>query len=339
MPALLSVLGLGSPRNQSAHYLSDTNPQILAEKVDMVGSAKISKAQKIALSILDTHEQLKKLPDYRPGEDINRLLGNLVRTCVQIHPPSVIQQILGFPGLQQMLPSLRTICSEAESCLENHWAQHTLSLADQGPDAVLNALQTDFPYFQNYVDLARLELSAIRAAMPPPSDTTNTNALKKITFIGSGPLPLTSWCLLDEIRQNCSSTENIPTITNIDMSPTAISVSSQLNAVLGPWGQGMEFLCGEAGSSCPSLADSDVVYVAALVGLSQEDKEDIFLNVVKTMKPGALLVIRSAWGLRTCLYPEVSVNTERLLEVLEPYAVVHPYTDVINSVVVARVRE
>lgn len=101
----------------------------------------------------------------------------------------------------------------------------------------------------------------------------------------------------------------------------------------------MEFFCGEAGSSSISLADSDVVYVAALVGLSQEDKEEIFLNVVRTMRPGALLVIRSAWGLRTCLYPEVSVNTERLLEVLEPCAVVHPYTDVVNSVVVARVRE
>lgn len=101
----------------------------------------------------------------------------------------------------------------------------------------------------------------------------------------------------------------------------------------------MEFLCGEAGSSSISLADSDVVYVAALVGLSQEDKEEIFLNVVRTMRPGALLVIRSAWGLRTCLYPEVSVNTDRLLEVLEPCAVVHPYTDVVNSVVVARVRE
>lgn len=335
MPALLSVLGLGSPRNQSAHYLSDMNPQnldILAEKVDMIGSAKITKAQAIALSILDTHEQLKKLPNYRPGEEINRLLGNLVHICVQIHPPSVIQQILDFPGLQQMLPSLRTICSEAEGCLENHWAQRTLALADQGHETLLKALQTDFPYFQNYIDLARLELSAIRAAITDP--------VKKITFIGSGPLPFTSWCLLDEIRKTATSPDDtIPTITNIDMSPTAIDISSQLNTALGPWGEGMEFLCGEAGSSSISLADSDVVYVAALVGLSQEDKEEIFLNVVRTMRPGALLVIRSAWGLRTCLYPEVSVNTDRLLEVLEPCAVVHPYTDVVNSVVVARVRE
>ncbi|KAK3352036.1 Nicotianamine synthase [Neurospora tetraspora] len=332
MPALLSVLGLGSPKNQSVHYLADTNPQnldTLVEQVDIMANAKITKAQMVALTILDTHEQLKKLSNYRPGKEINRLLGNLVHTCVQIHPPSVIQQILNFPGLQQMLPSLRTICSEAECCLENHWAEHALSFANQGSDAVLKALQIDFPYFHNYVDLARLELSAIRAAMP-------TTELKKITFIGSGPLPLTSWCLLDEIRQ---TSDNTPTITNIDMSPSAIATSLHLNAVLGPWGEEMEFFCGEAGSSSISLADSDVVYVAALVGLSQEDKEEIFLNVVRTMRPGALLVIRSAWGLRTCLYPEVSVNTERLLEVLEPCAVVHPYTDVVNSVVVARVRE
>ena len=100
----------------------------------------------------------------------------------------------------------------------------------------------------------------------------------------------------------------------------------------------MEFLCGEAGSPSISLEDSDVVYVAALVGMSQKDKEEIFLKVVRTMRPGALLVVRSAWGLRTCLYPEVNVTTERLLGVLECCAVVHPFTDVVNSVVVARVR-
>lgn len=96
MPALLSVLGLGSPRrHQSAHYLdNNTNPDILAEKVDNMGScANITKAQMIALSILDTHKQLKKLPTYRPGEEINRLLGTLVHTCVQIHPPNIIQQV------------------------------------------------------------------------------------------------------------------------------------------------------------------------------------------------------------------------------------------------------
>lgn len=76
------------------------NPQtldtcILAEKVDtnIMSSAKITKAQMVALSIIDTYEQLKKLPNYQPGEEINRLLGNLVHTCVQIHPPSVIQQV------------------------------------------------------------------------------------------------------------------------------------------------------------------------------------------------------------------------------------------------------
>ncbi|KAK3493696.1 Nicotianamine synthase [Neurospora crassa] len=337
MPALLSVLSLGSPRShQSAHYLdNNTNADIRAEKVDNMGScANITKAQMIALSILDTHKQLKKLSTYRPGEEINRLLGALVHICVQIHPPNIIQQILDFPGLQQTLPSLRTICSEAESCLETHWAERALALADQGHETVLKTLQIDFPYFQNYVDLARLELSAIRAALPP----SNTDPLKRITFIGSGPLPLTSWCLLDEIRKTASQNDTIPIICNVDMSSTAIDLSSQVNSALGPWGKGMEFLCGEAGSPSISLEDSDVVYVAALVGMSQKDKEEIFLKVVRTMRPGALLVVRSAWGLRTCLYPEVNVTTERLLGVLECCAVVHPFTDVVNSVVVARVR-
>ncbi len=100
----------------------------------------------------------------------------------------------------------------------------------------------------------------------------------------------------------------------------------------------MEFLCAEATSPTKDLAEFDVVYMAALVGISQAEKEGIMLQVVGRMRPGALLVVRSSWGLRTCLYPEVDLATERLLTRLEPCVVVHPYGQVVNSVIVARVK-
>lgn len=132
---------------------------------------------------------------------------------------------------------------------------------------------------------------------------------------------------------------------NIDCDPAAIAASRRLCAALGEHGRGMEFLCEQAealGRDGPDGGDRDlgafdVVYLAALVGMSQAEKEAIVLGVAARMRAGALLVVRSSWGLRTCLYPEVDLATERLLRRLRPCVVVHPYGRVVNSVVVARV--
>jgi len=102
----------------------------------------------------------------------------------------------------------------------------------------------------------------------------------------------------------------------------------------------MEFICADVTDPVQEkdLVEFDVVYMAALVGMSQAEKEMIILQVADRMRPGALLVVRSAWGMRTCLYPEVQIATEGLLKRLEICVVVHPYGQVVNSVVVARVR-
>jgi nicotianamine synthase len=62
----------------------------------------------------------------------------------------------------------------------------------------------------------------------------------------------------------------------------------------------MQFLCAEA-ASC-DLMDFDVVYLAALVGSTQGEKEELLKGVVGMMREGAILVVRSAHGLRRVLY-------------------------------------
>jgi nicotianamine synthase len=146
---------------------------------------------------------------------------------------------------------------------------------------------TQFPYFSNYVDLTRMELAAIHAV--------NASPIKKIAFLGSGPLPLTSLRL-------CHTLSNNITVLNIDNNSLAISQSSNLCARLGRRGRGMEVKCSDAGSELCDLKDFDVVYLAALVGSSQEEKEGLLVGVVGRMREGAVLVVRSAWGLRRLLY-------------------------------------
>ncbi|KAK3325917.1 Nicotianamine synthase [Apodospora peruviana] len=317
----------------SSHYTSqDTivNIEKSANVKDQLQDAKMEngKVEEIRGKILETYAKLVELKgDYRPGETINKLLGNLVPVCAEIHDQETVKQVVENAEIQAILPGLRQICSASESCLESYWADRIIQ-GEPGDEAVTR-LKKEFLYFGNYEQLAWLEYCGILAARRTPP--------KKVAFIGSGPLPLTSLCLLQELKKDYSP--STITILNIDISQAAIDVSKKLCDSLGEWAHGMEFACDKAGSSDLDLQDFDVVYVAALVGISQDDKESIVVDVANTMRPGALLVVRSTLGLRTCLYPEVDMAKEKLLEKLEPCLTLHPHDQVVNSFIVTKVKE
>lgn len=204
-----------------------------------------------------------------------------------------------------------------------------------------------FPYYNNYVDLARLELSALQTAAHPA-------AIETICFVGSGPLPMTSICFatlpITPLRR----------IHNIDCDAHAIDVSSQLCARLdGMGGMGSTGSVGGTGiamgtgtamdkallmtfehadaSAVEGLAAFDAVFVAGLVGgESVAEKTRILAHVVRRCRPGALLVLRSAHGVRRLLYPQVDLTSLASLG-LRVILVVHPWNHIVNSVVVCRV--
>lgn len=233
--------------------------------------------------------------------------------------------------VQEVLPSLRDICSKAESCFEFHSATKIIGDGKDGPEKALERTK-NFRYYSNYVELAWLELCAVRAARQLKP--------RRIAFIGSGPLPLTSLCLLQEIKKEAHQGPDPQDIKflNVDCDQAAIDISRALCHALGDWSEGMEFLCAQAGSPEVDLGEYDIVYLAALVGMSQEEKEEITLRVANSMQPGSLLVVRSAASIRKCLYLEFDIATERLLEKLEPCLTLHPHNEVVNSVIVARVK-
>lgn len=231
-------------------------------------------------------------------------------------------QILKDPRISSITPHLRTLCSTGECALESHWAN--LLLLSPASDTTINPLSL-FPYYKNYLDLSRLELNALLAITPKPPTA--------IAFLGSGPLPLTSICLATLLHPKTPSLR----ILNVDYDAAAIDVSARLCATLpGPQSAVQEFVCASATDGAVELATFDVVYVAALVGMSAEEKEEVVRRVVKKMKRDALVVLRSAHSLRGLLYPVVDVaGLERLG--LKVEVVVHPWNRVVNSVVVARV--
>ncbi|KAH8805967.1 putative nicotianamine synthase [Xylogone sp. PMI_703] len=230
-----------------------------------------------------------------------------------------------------LIPALRQICGTAEYYLESYWADLISQPVTEGE--VQKSLR-NFPYYSNYVDLTRMELGAIYAV--------RQTAPNRIAFLGSGPLPLTSLCLCQALTPKSpagsKSRSSGPVVLNIDCNSQAISQSQLLCSKLGAVATGMQFLCADAGSSTIALEEFDVVYLAALVGQTTEEKERVLLNVTNRMSAGSLLIIRTAHSLRKLLYPEFDTTSKVVQACLDVCLVVHPYNHIVNSVIVGRVR-
>ncbi|KAE9364131.1 Nicotianamine synthase [Stipitochalara longipes BDJ] len=280
-------------------------------------------AQHIVSNLLRLHTELFLLSDLRPCDIINALFGELVEQCTRTVGESITTRVMSCPEIIQILPSIRSICAKAENHLESHWADLICGTDDESHDenSVYDRF-VKFPYLDNYVALTRLELGAIQ--------TVDTSPLHRIAFIGSGPLPMTSLQLCHTLPGNIE-------VLNVDHDSLAISQSKSLCARLGTWGKGMKFLCTEAGAC--DLREFGIVYLAALVGCGQEEKESFLIQIAANMRDGATLVIRSAHGLRKVLYAEFDPTTEVVRRCLDVQLVVHPYNNVVNSVIIGRVKQ
>jgi nicotianamine synthase len=95
-------------------------------------------------------------------------------------------------------------------------------------------------------------------------------------------------------------------VHNIDRDLSALSISQSLSERLG-YADRMTFACTDVSTKPSELKTAwqkfDVVFLAALVGVDTASKLAILEGLVKKMRSGALIVARSAKGLRTVLYP------------------------------------
>jgi nicotianamine synthase len=121
----------------------------------------------------------------------------------------------------------------------------------------------------------------------------------------------------------CPSTTSTTTPTP---SPSPGDVARRLDA------HGLAFRHG-ALTACADLAAHDLVVVAALVGLTPDDKRDNLRHLHRAMAPGAVLVGRSAHGLRALLYTAIPLADLAPVALL---SITRPDGPVINSVVLAR---
>jgi SAM-dependent methyltransferase len=268
----------------------------------------------VARDLRAIYEELATCADLRPGPRVDAVFGRLVR-LVLAAPPAEAPGVLAHEAVREVADHLRELCFAGEHHLEVAWAERVIASPD--PHAEL----ARFPYVDNYRRLGELERDVVRRL----ADGVSVPAIERVAFVGSGPLPVTSLQLVQETGLH---------VDNLDRDREALALSRRAADALSVRGLGFhEVDVGPDRDPGVDLAAYDLVVLAALVGSTTSDKARVIRHLAEVMAPGALLLVRSAHGLRTLLYPEVDVAALGDLDVL---GVVHPTDEVINSVILAR---
>jgi nicotianamine synthase len=265
--------------------------------------------------LLDLYDQLRSQETLTPSPAVDSLFTELVRLCLGTdETPS--EDVLSDPRIHGAREDLVRLCAEGETLLEMAWARRVLGAEE--PWEELDA----FPYRNNYDELTRLEMHALAGSGCP------TPGLRRVCVLGGGPLPLTALLL-----HRALSVE----VTIVDRDRRALELSDRLVRRLVPDG-GVRVEQGDA--TCVSdmtrvLGGCDLVVLAALVGADRDQKRQCLRAIAAALAPGAHLLLRSADGLRTLLYPVVHRCDVRESGFV-PRTLVHPLGEVVNSVLVAR---
>ncbi|KAJ7979479.1 Nicotianamine synthase [Quillaja saponaria] len=266
-------------------------------------------AELVIARVMELHASISKLESLRPSKQVNSLFTELVKLC--IFPSSI--DISTLPQeVQQMRESLIVLCGQAEGLLELEFS----NFLNQIPQP-LNNLNL-FPYYGNYVKLASLE-----------NQILNENGVvhpKKVAFIGSGPMPLTSIVMATHHMK-------FTQFDNYDIDEKANHVARRIVSSDGALEKRMKFETSDIMEVKEKLGEYECIFLAALVGMSKEQKLKNLEHIRKYMKEGGILLIRSAKGARAFLYPVVEEHDLVDFEIL---TIFHPTNDVVNSVVLVR---
>lgn len=258
---------------------------------------------------MQIHASISKLESLKPSKQVNSFFSRLVKLCTI---PSSID-ITALPQeVQKMRESLIVLCGRAEGLLELEFATFLTKIPQH-----LNNLSLS-PYYGNYVKLSKLEYTILseNGVVQP----------KKVAFVGSGPMPLTSIIMA---KHHLTSTH----FDNFDIDEAANDVARSIVASDAEFEGRMKFLTRDKMEVKEQLGEYDCIFLAALVGMNKDEKLTILGHIRKHMKDGGILLVRSAKGARAFLYPVVVEHDLLDFEVL---SAVHPNDDVINSVVLVR---
>lgn len=240
------------------------------------------------------------LKELIPNQHVNSVMTNLVETVIQTDSAEVAL----FDSLS--IIKIRSISADAETEMEKFWANRIISSLD--PKKAL----IDFPYLDNYKELAKRELSLVEQS------GLKITSEQRILVIGSGPLPLSAY----EMHYQSGAV-----VDHVDSSVIAIDLCRKVSESLG-----IESLYYTAYGQDVELKEQyDLILIAALAGATKDAKQKIVDNILPKLARNGRIIVRSALGSRELLYPAIRSDDLIRVRLLKEY---HPTDHIINSVFV-----
>lgn len=242
--------------------------------------------------IFDFIKKIKSLASFEPSNEVNKIFSDLVNYALTTKDNINISRE-DFEYIQKS-------AALAEYELEKYWVRQLLDN---------NKKLEDFVYYDNYIKLTRIEWSSLLAC--------KLHRNHNVLFVGSGPLPLTGLILARDY--GCH-------VTLMDISDEAVELSKKLVSKLELTGK-INVVNFDA-LSFDKYLNFDVIYLAALAGISKGLKKKI-LNKIKTDSSEKVhLIARSSFGNREILYKPLTDND---IDGFKIDLEVKPHNDVVNS--------
>ncbi|MDK1285788.1 nicotianamine synthase family protein [Pseudoalteromonas umbrosa] len=223
------------------------------------------------------------------------------------HGSDFADNVLAQQEIQAIKPGIQQLFSQASSLYERHWAERIVKSSE--PKLTLS---NEYPYYKHYQRATGLEINAIHSLAATP--------VRNVLMVGSGALPLTTLAL----HQSGLS------VDNLDINGPDLLLGQQVCDALSEQHQ-MKFIHNDICEQ-GNLDQYDVIWLAALVG-DESLKEKIIAHLYAQMKPGAQLVVRTAYNLRTLLYPSID---EQGLAPFQLKLKIQTYADNFHSILIAQ---
>ncbi len=233
---------------------------------------RMSLAQNLVGQVVGTYDYLQALPEKSPQPGLNACLSALVESVRPEYAPSIVKDVLSDKKFRSIVPGLRGQLSECEFELEKHWAGKIVS----GQNAY-----EDYPYISNYRALIDAEARAVKTLRKDP--------LRHISFIGSGPVPLTAF----EMAKMFSETH----ISCVERDRDAFVLGQEVARASHI---GTQHIFSDAAEI--DFSEQDVIFVASMV----ENKKDVLARIAQSARKNTLVGVRSVEGLRHTLYTPVA---------------------------------
>lgn len=243
---------------------------------------------------LKIFHKILKLDSLKPSKETNEAFSQLV---------SFSENSFNKINLKEdQILKLRELSSRAECEMELYWANRITESSN--PEKELKK----FWYYKNYEDLTVLEYTNV----------INLKAkIKKVLFVGGGPLPLTAIILANKYNILCEVLERDE--LSFLKSTTLIKSLGLENKVK---------IIKTTAEKHNSYGKYDLIYLAALVGENEKSKNKMINHIYKEISKNSLFLCRSSHGSRKIIYTPINKN---IFKKLKPLLEVRPYNSIINS--------